>query len=92
MKPPEEVGKQGSLEWQTCLVGYFIEKRLPFSSFNFIAHKLWDNQGLLEVLANDNGFYFFKFMNDETRNKNFLNLDHGCFRVGQRFLKNGILT
>ena len=69
--PPEEIGRQGCLEWQNCLVGYFIEKKLPFTTVSYLAHKMWDSLGLLEVLAKDNGFYYFKFMNDESRTKIF---------------------
>ncbi|KAK2653178.1 hypothetical protein Ddye_013034 [Dipteronia dyeriana] len=31
--------------------------------------RIWGNHGLLEVLANDKGFYFFKFSDDETSSK-----------------------
>lgn len=62
-QPPQEVAAKGSLEWQNCLVGYFIEKKLPFTSINYISHKVWDRMRLLEVLANDRGFFYFKFMN-----------------------------
>ncbi|KAK0608558.1 hypothetical protein LWI29_032416 [Acer saccharum] len=60
-----EVAEDGSKAWKNCLVGYFIEKKLPFSLVNNIAMRIWGNRGLLEVLANDKGFYFFKFSNDE---------------------------
>ena len=39
VKPPNEVVSRGSLEWETCLVGYFVEKKLYFSVVNHIAHK-----------------------------------------------------
>ncbi|KAK3229976.1 hypothetical protein Dsin_001857 [Dipteronia sinensis] len=57
--------KNGSKVWKNCLVGYFIEKKLPFSLVNNIAMRIWGNRGLLEVLANEKGFYFFKFSDDE---------------------------
>lgn len=34
-----------------------------------MAHKLWDNEGLIEVIGNDIGFIFFKFANKEWRDK-----------------------
>ena len=50
--PPPEVAVEGSKDWEFCLVGYFIEKQLPFSAVNTIAKKLWGIWGLIEVLAN----------------------------------------
>ncbi|KAK2642091.1 hypothetical protein Ddye_023854 [Dipteronia dyeriana] len=63
--PPLEVAENGSKAWKNCLVGYFIGKKLPFSLVNNIAIRIWGNLGLLEVLANEKGFYFFKFSDDE---------------------------
>ncbi|KAK3229882.1 hypothetical protein Dsin_001763 [Dipteronia sinensis] len=65
VSPPMEVAEDGSKAWKNCLVGYFIEKKLPFSLVNNIAMRLWGNRGLQEVLANDKGFFFFKFLDDE---------------------------
>ncbi|KAK2649526.1 hypothetical protein Ddye_017015 [Dipteronia dyeriana] len=65
VSPPLEVAKNGSKAWRNCLVGYFIEKKLPFYLIDNIAMRIWGNRGLLEVLANDNGLYFFKFSDDE---------------------------
>ncbi|KAK3184889.1 hypothetical protein Dsin_032175 [Dipteronia sinensis] len=65
LSPPLEVTENGSKAWKNCLVGYFIEKKLPFSLVNNIAMRIWGNHGLLEVLANEKGFYYFKFSDDE---------------------------
>ncbi|KAK3189362.1 hypothetical protein Dsin_028923 [Dipteronia sinensis] len=65
VSPPLEVAENGFKAWKNCLVGYFIEKKLPFSLVNNIAMRIWGNRGLLEVLANEKGFYFFKFSDDE---------------------------
>ena len=69
VSPPMEVAEDGSKAWKNCLVGYFIEKKLPFSFVNNIAKKIWGNYGLLEVLANEKGFYFFKFSDDDSCSK-----------------------
>jgi hypothetical protein len=61
VSPPPEVAAEGCKIWENCLVGYMVEKKLPFSAVQTIAHKVWGNKGLCEVLANENGFYFFKF-------------------------------
>ncbi|KAK3184871.1 hypothetical protein Dsin_032157 [Dipteronia sinensis] len=65
VSPPLEVVEDGFKTWKNYLVGNFIEKKLPFSLVYNIAMRIWGNRGLLEVLANEKGFYFFKFSDDE---------------------------
>ncbi|KAK2658648.1 hypothetical protein Ddye_005181 [Dipteronia dyeriana] len=65
VSPPLEVVDDGSKAWKNCLVGNFIEKKLPFTLVKNISIRIWGCRGLLEVLANENGFYFFKFSDDE---------------------------
>ncbi|KAK2661863.1 hypothetical protein Ddye_000437 [Dipteronia dyeriana] len=65
VSPPLEVADDGSKAWKNCLVGHFIEKKLPFTLVKNIAMRIWGSRGLLEVLANEKGFYFFKFSDDE---------------------------
>lgn len=47
--------------WKNTLVGYFIEKRFPFPVVQNIAKKMWQRHGLIEVLSNNCGFFFFRF-------------------------------
>ncbi|KAG5561747.1 hypothetical protein RHGRI_004708 [Rhododendron griersonianum] len=61
---PEEVESQGVGKWENCLVGYFIDKKLPFSAVQNIVVKIWAKFGLKDVLANENGFFFFLFSHD----------------------------
>ncbi|KAK2649098.1 hypothetical protein Ddye_016587 [Dipteronia dyeriana] len=65
VSPPLEVADDGSKAWKNCLVGHFIEKKLPFTLVKNIAMRIWGSRGLLEVLANEKGYYFFKFSDDE---------------------------
>ncbi|KAK3218488.1 hypothetical protein Dsin_012458 [Dipteronia sinensis] len=65
VSPPLEITENGSKAWKNYLVGYFIEKKPHFSLVNNIAMRLWGNRGVQEVLANDRGFFFFKFLDDE---------------------------
>ncbi|KAK2641983.1 hypothetical protein Ddye_023746 [Dipteronia dyeriana] len=65
VSPPLEVADDGSKSWKNCLVGHFIEKKLPFTLVKNIAMHIWGSCVLLEVLANEKGFYFFKFLDDE---------------------------
>jgi len=51
-------------EWCHCLIGYFIDKQLSFSAVCILTKKLWTKKVLVDVLANDSGFFFLKFRDD----------------------------
>ncbi|KAF7145034.1 hypothetical protein RHSIM_Rhsim04G0043700 [Rhododendron simsii] len=61
VQPPEEVVTLGNEKWKDCVVGYFIDRRLPFKSVKDIAERIWSKFGLIDVLSNDEGFFFFQF-------------------------------
>ncbi|BFG40751.1 hypothetical protein CerSpe_270250 [Prunus speciosa] len=65
VSPPVRAALDCAKEWQFCLVGYFIKKRLP-TVVSSLAKKLWASKGLCDVLANDQGFYFFKFSDEKS--------------------------
>ena len=52
-------------KWKDCLVGYFLDRKLPFMVVRNIAMKIWVKFGLTEVLSSDKGFFFFRFDNSE---------------------------
>ena len=54
VSPPPEVAAEGYKIWENYLAGYMVEKKLPFSAVQTIAHKVWGNKGLCEVHANEN--------------------------------------
>lgn len=58
--PPqkEDLGK-----WESCLVGYFLDKKLPYNYVKNSVSNQCKNLGLSEVLANGEGFMFFCFDN-----------------------------
>lgn len=58
VSPPEEVASLGEARWKDCVVGYFVGKKL---SFNSITDKIRGKYGLIDVLSNEEGFYFFQF-------------------------------
>jgi len=66
IKLPSDVIDECTEYWMNTLVGYFIEKRVPFPAVQNIAKRLWQGQGLLEVLSNNSGFYFFRFDSQES--------------------------
>lgn len=60
---------EGLEKWEACLVGYFLDKKLPFNYVNNNAFGLWKNMGLKEVRANGEGYMFFLFDNPEACNQ-----------------------
>ena len=59
--PPEEVRSEGSTYWENCLVGHFVGNRPAFPVVRSIAKTIWLQEGLQEVIAQDNGSIFFMF-------------------------------
>lgn len=64
VSPPVEVEEQGLDRWKYCIVGHFLDKRLPFKTVKNIIMNIWARFGISDVLANDNGFFFFVFTHD----------------------------
>lgn len=62
--PPSAVAESGAEQWCDCVVGYFLDKKLPFPVVKSIVMKIWKKFGIYDVMANDQGFYFFKFGQD----------------------------
>ncbi|KAL3747143.1 hypothetical protein ACJRO7_015993 [Eucalyptus globulus] len=68
--PPTSVGKRGVVhlseevvhaadpKWNHCLMGYFIGKNMPFKMTELVLKETWGSH-LTEMLADDEGFYFF---------------------------------
>ena len=65
VSPTYAVIEEGAQAWTHCLVGYFIGSKLPFSAINSIARKIWAKEGLSDVLAQTNGFFFFRCSTEE---------------------------
>ncbi|KAE9445459.1 hypothetical protein C3L33_22645, partial [Rhododendron williamsianum] len=61
VSPPCAVEVKGAEKWKNCLVGHFVDKKIPFLAVRSVAFKKWTDYGLVDVLSNDKGFYFFQF-------------------------------
>ncbi|GAB2294967.1 hypothetical protein Dimus_029157 [Dionaea muscipula] len=48
-------------EWRACLIGYFLQRSMPFGFVRSSVSKLWTSLGLAEVKSLDNGFFVFRF-------------------------------
>ncbi|KAJ0093342.1 hypothetical protein Patl1_26213 [Pistacia atlantica] len=59
--PPVLVAIEGSRQWANCLVGLFIDKKLPFHIVQSYAMKLWMKYEITKVMMNDKAFFFLKF-------------------------------
>ncbi|KAF7141980.1 hypothetical protein RHSIM_Rhsim06G0060200 [Rhododendron simsii] len=59
--PPSAVEALGAVKWKDFLVGRFVDKKIPFLAVRSVAFKKWADNGLVDVLSNDKGFYFFQF-------------------------------
>ncbi|KAG5544422.1 hypothetical protein RHGRI_016994 [Rhododendron griersonianum] len=59
--PPEDVVEAGIAKWNNCVVGYFLDKKLPFGAISNIAFRIWKKFGIQKVMSNEQGFFFFKF-------------------------------
>ncbi|KAF7150685.1 hypothetical protein RHSIM_Rhsim02G0109600 [Rhododendron simsii] len=58
---PKHVEVHGSEKWRDCIVGHFVDKKLPFLSVKSIACRIWEKYGIKDVLCNEKGFFFFLF-------------------------------
>ncbi|KAF9612262.1 hypothetical protein IFM89_038684 [Coptis chinensis] len=65
---PLNVIQQGVSDWSDYLVGYFVEKRLPFQYVNATFSRLWKTKAAYEIIA-DKELFYFKFSEDEDRSK-----------------------
>ncbi|GJW59910.1 gag-pol polyprotein [Tanacetum coccineum] len=60
--------EEGSKRWDMTLVGYFVS--LKMSNYEISGHlrRMWRSHQLAEIITNDSGFYFLKFISDEGLN------------------------
>lgn len=63
--PPDGITVDECSVWANTLVGHFIGKKLNFHAVKSIAFRIWGELGLQDVLAMDNGFFFFQFLTGE---------------------------
>ena len=54
--------------WANTLVGYFIERKLPFEIVTRLAHAIWDTKGSEDVILQGNDIYFFRFKTSDKLN------------------------
>ncbi|XP_030444252.1 uncharacterized protein LOC115666717 [Syzygium oleosum] len=55
-------------KWRECLVGYYVGKKLPFKLTEELVKKMWGPY-VVDVMANDEGFFFFHIPDDSFRRR-----------------------
>ncbi|KAF5185338.1 hypothetical protein FRX31_025076 [Thalictrum thalictroides] len=65
-KVPQELIDRGVSEWQDYLVGYFIDKKLPFRMVRDVLTKSWKIKGSFNMTTDDEIFYF-KFQQQDDK-------------------------
>ena len=67
VKPLEEAVMEGIDMWKGCLVGQFLDKRLPFPVVRSLVNKLWGKKEMPDISTTENGLYFFRFRDLDAR-------------------------
>ena len=67
VKPPEEAVMEGIDMWKGCLVGQFLDKRLPFPMVRSLVNKLWGKKEMPDISTTKHGLYFFRFRDLDAR-------------------------
>ena len=67
VKPPTEVVVEGIDMWKGCLVGQFLDKRLPFLMVRSLVDKLLGKKEMPDISTTENGLYFFRFRDPDAR-------------------------
>ena len=66
-KPPVEAVNEGIDMWKGCLVGQFLDKRLPFPVVRSLINKLWGSREMPDISTTENGLFFFRFRDPAAR-------------------------
>ncbi|KAF9620337.1 hypothetical protein IFM89_011072 [Coptis chinensis] len=83
MDVPSDILEEGVELWKDHLVGFFVDKRLPFPVVKSILEKQWKTKASYEISTNKDVFYF-KFVLEEDRK---LALESGpLFMAGRVFM------
>ncbi|KAJ9536655.1 hypothetical protein OSB04_un000128 [Centaurea solstitialis] len=61
---PVELAKKAALRYNSTMYGYFLGPRVPFMVVKQSVTRSWGKFGLVDVMMNANGVYFFKFNNE----------------------------
>ncbi|KAF5179007.1 hypothetical protein FRX31_031406 [Thalictrum thalictroides] len=63
---PSEIISDGVAEWSEVVVGFFVDKRLPFKLIKDSLTKLWKLKGIFKMTS-DKELFYFNFSDEEDR-------------------------
>ena len=66
-RPPVEAVNEGIDKWKGCLVGQFLDKRLPFPMVHSLVNRLWGRREMPDISTTESGLFFFRFKDPEAR-------------------------
>ena len=66
-KPPVEAVNEGIDMWKGCLVGQFLDKRLPYPVVRSLVNRLWGKREMPDISTTESGLFFFRFRDPEAR-------------------------
>ena len=67
VKPPVEAVMEGIDMWKRCVVGQFLDKRLPFPVVRSLINKMWGKKEMPDISTTENGLYIFRFRDMDAR-------------------------
>ncbi|KAF5199003.1 zinc ion binding / nucleic acid binding protein [Thalictrum thalictroides] len=65
---PPEIIEEGLAEWNDVVVGFFVDKKLPFKLVKDSLVKIWNLKGIFSVTT-DKELFYFSFSDEEDRKK-----------------------
>ena len=60
--PPAAISKEGCEYWSSTLVGFFLDKKLPFPVVNSIANKIWVNLVCVRYIPMTKGCFYLNLI------------------------------
>ena len=79
VKPPKEVTEEGMNKWKDCLVGFSLERSLPFIVVKRFIDLRWRQLGGVEVKSLGRGFFLLRFYDEHVKERV---LDEGPWYIG----------
>ena len=64
---PDEYEISQMFNVKGCLVGQFLDKRLPFPVVRSLVNRLWGKREMPDISTTGNGLFFFRFKDPEAR-------------------------
>lgn len=67
VRPSATVIAKGMESWNGSVIGHFLDNGLPLHLVKIWAEKLWGSETKIDIASLENGFFVFKFGNEDVR-------------------------